>query len=137
LLLATALMWQLSELLMPMGAFVVITPIVLLVPLLVFARPLWALRRRALFDYGALIGEHHRRLRRRWILRESLPDDAMLGAPELGPAAYSAHLYHAAFDIWPLPVGKRILLALVVLIALSMVPSSPWRWISVTPSRRS
>jgi hypothetical protein len=61
----------------------------------------------------------------------------MLGAPELGPAAYSAHLYPAAFDIWPLPVGKRILLALVVLIALSMVPSSPWRWISVTPSRRS
>jgi hypothetical protein len=112
----------LSSLAIPMGAFVVFTALLILVPLLVFMRPLWAARRVALFDYGALVGEHHRRLRRRWILGETLNDDAMLDAPELGPGAYSGRLYDFVWGIWPIPVGKRILLSLVGLIALPMVP---------------
>jgi len=112
----------LAELAISMGAFVVVTTILVLVPLLVFMRPLWAARRVALFDYGALVGEHHRRLRRRWILGETLNDDAMLDAPELGPGAYSGRLYDFVSGIWPVPVGKRILISLVGLIALPMVP---------------
>jgi len=112
----------LSSLAIPMAAFVVFTALLILVPLLVFMQPLWAARRVALFDYGALVGEHHRRLRRRWILGESLNDDAMLDAPELGSGAYSGRLYDFVWGIWPVPVGKRVLLALLALIALPMVP---------------
>jgi len=112
----------LSSLAIQMAAFVVFTIVVLLVPLLAFTQPLWAARRRALFDYGMLVGEHHRRLRQRWILGEALNDDVMLEAPELGPAAYSGRLYDFVSGIWPVPVGKRILLAIVALIALPMVP---------------
>ena len=112
----------LKELALPMGAFVVFTALLLLVPLLVFMRPLWATRRRALFDYGVLVGEHHRRLRRRWILGEKLGDDAMLEAPELGPGAYSGRLYDAVWAVMPVPVGKRILLTIALLITLPMLP---------------
>jgi hypothetical protein len=112
----------LKTLVIPMGAFVVVTALLLLVPLLVFMRPLWATRRRALFDYGALVGEHHRRLRRRWILGEELGDDAMLEAPELGPGAYSGRLYDFVWRVLPIPVGKRILLAIMGLIMLPMLP---------------
>jgi hypothetical protein len=112
----------LSSLAISMSAFVVVTAILILVPLLVFMKPLWAARRVALFEYGALVGEHHRRLRRRWIYGEALRDDAMLDAPELGPGAYSGRLYDFVWGIWPIPVGKRLLLALVALIALPMIP---------------
>jgi hypothetical protein len=77
----------LRTLAIPLGAFVVVTALFLLVPLLVFTRPLWQARRQGLLDYGALIGEHQRRLRRRWVLNELLGDDAMLRAPDIwGPA---------------------------------------------------
>jgi hypothetical protein len=112
----------LSGLALPMGAFVVTTTLMLLVPVLLFMKPLWATRRAALFDYGALVGEHHRRLRRRWIYGETLGDDAMLEAPELGPGAYTGRLYDAVWSILPVPVGKRTLLGIVALIVLPLLP---------------
>lgn len=112
----------LKTLVVPIGAFVIVTTLTLLVPLLVFLRPLWGTRRRALLDYGALVGEHHRRLRRRWILHEEVRDDAMLDAPELGPGAYSGRLYDFVYGMWPIPIGKRVLLAMLLLIALPMLP---------------
>ena len=112
----------LKVLALPMGAFVVVTVLLLLVPLLVFVRHLLAVRRHALSDYGALVGEHHRRLQRRWIFDEELGDDAMLEAPELGPAAYSGRLYDAAGGVMPVPVRKRMLLGSVALIVLPLLP---------------
>jgi hypothetical protein len=112
----------LKSLIVPLIAFVVFTALALLVPLLVFMKPLWACRSRALFDYSTLVGEHHRRLRRRWILDEALHDDPMLAAGELGSAGDSIRLYDAVCAMWPLPVSKRMLLLVVLLIALPMVP---------------
>jgi hypothetical protein len=112
----------LKSLMIPMGSFVVILLLALMVPLLVFARTLWDVRRQSLFDYGALVGEHHRRLQRRWILGEKLQDDAMLESPELGPAAYSGRLYEAVCSVLPVPVSKRTLLAIVLLTVLPVLP---------------
>jgi hypothetical protein len=112
----------LKSLLVPLGAFVVFTVLCLLAPLLVFMTRLWATRRQAMFDYGVLVGEHHRRLRRRWILGEALRDDAMLEAPELGSAAYSGRLFDAVSAVLPIPMSKRVLLAIVALIVAPLVP---------------
>jgi hypothetical protein len=113
---------ELKSLMLSMVTFVIATLLVLLVPLLVFTRCLRAARRQALFDYGTLIGEHHRRLSRRWIRGENLRDDAMLNAPELGPAADSVRLYEAVWALWPLPVSQRMLLTIAALIALPLLP---------------
>jgi hypothetical protein len=113
---------ELGTLAIPLGAFVVVTAVLVLVPLLVFVRPLGVARHRALLDYGMLIGEHHRRLRRRWILGEALGDDAMLTARELGSAPDSLRLYDAVWAMWPLPVSKRKLLGIIALIALPILP---------------
>ena len=113
---------ELGTLAIPLGAFVVVTAVLVLVPLLVFVRPLGVARHRALLDYGMLIGEHHRRLRRRWILGEALGDDAMLTARELGSAPDSLRLYDAVWAMWPLPVSKRKLLGIITLIALPILP---------------
>jgi hypothetical protein len=75
--------------------FVALVVVICVAPLLALAGPLAAARRRALLEYGALVGEHGRLVRRRWILGETPADDALLQAPEIGPVADTLALYEA------------------------------------------
>jgi hypothetical protein len=74
---------------------------------LALAGPLAAAKRRALLEYGALVGEHGRLVRRRWILGEKPADDALLQAPEIGPVADTLAVYQAVRSV---PFGKSTLL---------------------------
>lgn len=85
-----------------------------LAPLLVFVGPLGAFKRSALLEYGALVGEHGRRVRRRWILGEPLEDDPLLQAPELGPVADTQALYESVNSMRVAPIGKSAILAVAV-----------------------
>ncbi len=105
----------------PMIAFGAVVLVLFLAPLLPWLRPLAAAKRRAEFEYGALVGEHGRLVRRRWILREPLADDALLGAPELGPVADTITLYEAVRKLRPFPIGARSLLAILLPAALPMI----------------
>jgi len=78
------------------------------------AGPLAAAKRRALLDYGALVGEHGRLVRRRWILGEKPADDALLQAPEIGPVADTLAVYEAVRRMKPVPFGKSTLLNIAV-----------------------
>ena len=98
----------------PMVASVLLMLVVVLAPLVALAPTLIAARRRALLEYGALVGEHGRLVRRRWVLGERLPDDGILAAPEIGPVADTLALYGAVRDMRGVPVGKPALLAVVV-----------------------
>ncbi len=99
---------------------VVLTGFVLLVvalciaPLLALAGPLAAAKRRALLDYGALVGEHGRLVRRRWILGEKPADDALLQAAEIGPVADTLALYDAVRRMQVVPFGKSTLIGIAV-----------------------
>ncbi|HEY7922352.1 MAG TPA: hypothetical protein VII62_04155, partial [Vicinamibacteria bacterium] len=70
-----------------LGGFVVMVIAVCVAPLLALARPLAAAKRRALLEYGALVGKHGRLVRQRWILGETLADDGLIQAAEIGPVA--------------------------------------------------
>jgi hypothetical protein len=94
--------------------FVVLVIAVCIAPLLALAGPLAAAKRRALLDYGALVGEHGRLVRRRWILGEKLADDALLQAPEIGPVADTLAVYEAVRRMKPVPFGKSTLLGIAV-----------------------
>jgi hypothetical protein len=95
--------------------FVVLVVAVCIAPLLALVGPLAAAKRRALLEYGALVGEHGRRVRRRWILHESpQDDDALLQAPEIGPVADTAGIYEAVSRMRPVPFGKSTLLGIAV-----------------------
>lgn len=96
---------------------------VCMVPLLVFIRPLAAAKRQAMLEYGALVGRHGRLVRRRWILGESLDEDALLQAPEIGPVADTLALYEAVRNMRVAPIGKAAIIgvalpALIPLLAL-------------------
>jgi hypothetical protein len=94
--------------------FVLLVIFICVAPLLALVRPLAAAKRRALLEYGALVGEHGRLVRRRWILRETPVDDALLQAQEIGPVADAAAIYEAVRTMRPLPFGKSTLLGIAV-----------------------
>ena len=97
-----------------LGAFVVLVVVICVAPLLALVGPLAAAKRRALLEYGALVGKHGRLVRQRWILGEAPADDALLQAPEIGPVADTLALYEAVRRMRPVPFGKSTLLAIAV-----------------------
>jgi hypothetical protein len=105
-----------------MIAVVVVALLLFLAPLALWLPPLRACKRRALLDYGALVGEHGRLVRRRWILREPVADAALLGAPEIGPVADTITLYDAVRKMRIVPIGRSTLLPIALAAILPMLP---------------
>ena len=97
-----------------LAGFVALVMTICVAPLLALVGPLAAAKRRALLEYGALVGEHGRLVRRRWILRETPTNEALLQAPELGPVADTLALYDAVRKMQTVPFGKSTLLGIAV-----------------------
>jgi len=111
----------LQSLRIQMIAFVLACVVLFLLPLLAFAGPLKRAKRRALLEYGALVGRHGRLVRERWIEGRQLDDDALLNAPELGPVADTAALFDAVKSMRTLPVGKVAVLPIAAAAVAPMV----------------
>ena len=97
-----------------LAVFVVLVIALCVAPLLALAPPLARAKRRGLLEYGALVGEHGRLVRRRWILHEAPADDALLQAPEIGPVADTQTMYNAVRNMRPVPFGKSTLIGIAV-----------------------
>jgi hypothetical protein len=110
-----------DNLYLPMGVYAAIVIVVFLAPLLPFSGPLRRLKRRALLEYGALVGGQGRLVDRRWIRGEDV-DAPVLSAPEIGPVADAITLYDAVSQIRPAPFRKGPVIALAVAALLPMVP---------------
>ena len=63
-----------------------------------------------------------RGLHMRWVEGKTVEDDAILDAPEIGPAADVATLYELATRMRTLPIGLQPWLAVVVPAVLPLVP---------------
>ncbi len=87
-----------------------------------FAGPLMALKRRGLATIGALLANYGRLFERRWILRETVDDGGLLGAPEIGPVADTVALYEAVSRMRPLPLSRRAIVPLAIAAAVPLVP---------------
>jgi hypothetical protein len=93
-----------------------------LAPLATFAGTLRPARTHAVFDYGALVGEHGRRVHRKWVAGEPVEDrEGLLSAPELGPVADTAALYEAVRRMRTIPIGPQALAAVLVPAVLPLV----------------
>ncbi|MGH7287649.1 MAG: hypothetical protein ACREI8_06480 [Myxococcota bacterium] len=106
---------------LPMIAFGVIVLLLFLAPLLPWQRPLAAAKRRAELEYGALVAEHGRLVRRRWIERAPVGDEAILSAPEIGPVADTFAIFDAARKMRTLPIGRRSLIAILLPAAIPLL----------------
>ena len=106
----------------PLGVYVATLLILFLGPLIVFTGKLRQLKRRSLADYGTLVGQHGRLVRRRWIWNEPLPEAPLLQAAELGPVIDTVSMYEVVTQIRPAPIGKPALLAVVLPALIPMLP---------------
>ena len=107
---------------LPMTLYLLVVMALCLSPLLMFAGTLQRLRLKALLDYGALEGRHGRLVDRRWIRGETVEDDALLNAPELGPVADVRSMHEAVSAIRMVPIGRQAILSLFGAAFLPMVP---------------
>ncbi len=101
--------------------FLAVIVVLFLSPLLIFLPKLSAAKRKARLDYGALIGNHGRLVHKRWIRQESIPDDSLLQAPELGPVADTMSLYQAVIQMRMAPIGKAAIISIAVPAAIPLL----------------
>jgi len=106
---------------LPMIVFVILAVVLILSPLFMFIGPLSRAKKRAVLDYGVLIGHHGRLVRERWIEEKDVRDQAILSAPELGPVADTTSLYAAVTSMRTVPLGKSTVLTLLLAAALPMI----------------
>ena len=111
-----------QSLYLQMGIVVALALVLFLSPLLVFVPNLLALKRRSLLAYGALVGRHGRLVEQRWVRGETVADDGLLNAPELGPVADTLTLYDAVEKLRPAPIGKTSIIAVAAAAVIPMLP---------------
>ena len=109
------------ELKMLMIGYMVAVLVIFLAPYFAFAGVLASARKQALLDYGKLVGQHGRLVRRRWILGESVGKQSLLEAPEIGPVADTAAIYEAVQNMRTLPIGKKSLMAVAIPAAIPLL----------------
>jgi len=113
---------ELRSLRLPAAIFLIGVAALGLAPLLTFSGALRRARWQALLDYGSVIGEHGRRVRRRWILGEKVEDrEELLAAPELGPVADTITLYESVQRMRAAPLSRTALVAVLLPVVLPML----------------
>lgn len=111
----------LSSLKYPMIAYGVMAIILLIAPLLVFTPALFKVQRRALLEYGDLVTRHNHDFDRKWIRREDLPEDGILGNPDPSSLIDLGASFTVIRQMGYVPIDKQTLIILSVAAALPMI----------------
>lgn len=113
---------QLTELRLPMVAFLIVVVALFLGPFFFLMGPLMRAKRIAMLQYGALSGQHGRMVRQRWIEGLDVPDEkGLLGAPEMGPVADHITMFQTVERMRSLPIGKRAVVSVLVPAAIPLL----------------
>jgi hypothetical protein len=112
---------HISSLRIEIIAFIVVLPLLCLLPFFSFLGLMLRTKKQGLLDYGDLISGHGRLVRERWIEGKLIEDAPILDAPELGPIADTAAPYELIAKIRPLPLTMGSLVPLVGAAVLPMI----------------
>ncbi len=95
---------------------------IFLSPWFAFSSALKKFRRKSKFAYGALLTKHGQLVDRRWIKGESVQNDDLLRAPEIGPVADAVNLFEVVEGIRTVPLRKHAIVQLAVAALLPLIP---------------
>jgi hypothetical protein len=90
-------------------------------PLLAFAKPLRRARILARFQYGTLAARHVQGVHARWVEGKPVEEEAILSAPELGPACDVGTLYDMGTGMRSVPLSRSTLVSLLWPVLLPML----------------
>ena len=111
---------KLPEYYITMGAFIFIAILLNILPMIVFIKPLVTCRRRALFDYGALIHQHHQQFDDKWI---NTPEPgSILGNPDASSATDINSVFQTVKSMKVVPFDIKTMVSGIVISILPMLP---------------
>jgi hypothetical protein len=102
--------------------FIVVVAAAMLGPLLVFSRKIFRTRQQAMLRYGTLAAEYCRQFERRWLDPGPPPSEPLLGTPDLQSFADLQNTLAAVRATRFVPYDRAALIALVLGIALPLLP---------------
>ena len=106
----------------PMIAYGVLAILSLVAPLLVVTPLLIKTKRRALWEYGALVTVHNQLFHKKWIRNEKSSDDVVLGSPDASSLGDLGASFTVVREMRVVPIDKLTLITLAVAAALPMLP---------------
>lgn len=113
---------KLPEFKVEIGALVVIALLMVVGPLLAFARPLTRLKRKAMREYGTLAQRYVREFDQKWVRGGAPPGENFLGSSDIQSLADLNNSYEIIIEIKPIPFTTR---ALVRLVIVALIPIAP------------
>jgi hypothetical protein len=103
-----------------MAAFVLLTILMNVLPLIVFMKPMIVQRRKGFFEYSALIQEHHRKFDEKWLNEEHEPVSPGIADPS------SMADFNSSFDfvkkMKALPFDVKIMVSTLIFAILPLLP---------------
>lgn len=112
---------NLSNYYSPLIAYIIIAPLIFILPLVMFSPILLKTRIDGLFRYGALSNEYFQRFQTKWT-EERHHNEELLGTPDIQSFADLGGGTESIRKMRLIPIDKNSILALVVAAALPMVP---------------
>ena len=94
--------------------------IINVLPLLVFMKPMITQRRKAIFQYSALIQEHHREFDEKWLIKND--QENMLGMPEASSMTDLNSSFETVMHMRFFPFNIKIMLSSIIISILPMIP---------------
>jgi hypothetical protein len=103
-----------------MGGLALVIIIINVLPLIVFMKPMIKQRRKAIFQYSALIQEHHREFDEKWLIKDD--QENMLGMPEASSMTDLNSSFDTVIHMRFIPFNIKIMLSSIIISVLPMIP---------------
>ena len=102
--------------------FIVINEILFVGPLLVFLPGLFQARLEGLRQYSLLMNQYNRAFHERWVKKEALPEEPLLGTADIQSLADLGNSFDRVRAMRDFPFGTRLILQIAVMSALPALP---------------
>jgi hypothetical protein len=102
------------------GGFALFSIVMNVLPLLVFTPPLIVQRRKGIYDYSALIQEHHRQFDEKWI--HGTHTESLLGIGDASSTTDINCVFDTVMSMRVVPFNLKIMLSSIIISVLPMIP---------------
>jgi len=111
---------RLPEYYVLLGGVAILAIILNVLPLLVFIKTLFIQRRRGIFQYSALIQEHHREFDQKWIYKKN--DEQILGTSDPSSMIDINSSFESVMHMRLFPFDLKIMLSTIAIVVLPLLP---------------
>lgn len=106
----------------PVILFVALMVVLIVGPLLLFLRPLFEAKDKAIVQYGAMASRQIQHVEEKWFTEGTVPEDTESTMPDFRSVTHVGHSVSAVHKMGLIPLSKEEVLQLLVILLLPFVP---------------